>query len=108
MEELDRQNKNQYFIIKPENGAQGNGIKLVRSIKEIDISDGHKWVCQEQVANPYLVDGYKFDTRIYVLVTSIDPLRIWLHKDGFLRLCTTKYEKPNLGNQNESTMHLTN
>jgi len=47
MEELDRQNKNQYFIIKPENGAQGNGIKLVRSIKEIDISDGHKWVCQD-------------------------------------------------------------
>lgn len=65
MEELERTSKKQqYFIIKPENGAQGNGIKLVRNIKEIDISDGHKWVCQEYVSNPYLVDGYKFDTRI--------------------------------------------
>lgn len=72
------------------------------------MSEGQKWVCQEYIADPYLVDGFKFDTRIYVLVTSVDPLRIWLHKDGFLRLCTTKYEKPNVDNYTDTRMHLTN
>jgi len=64
MDELERLGKKKYFIIKPENGAQGNGIKLVRNLKEIDLSEGQKWVCQEYLVDPYLVEGYKFDMRL--------------------------------------------
>ena len=52
-----------------------------------------------------LIDGYKFDMRIYVLVTSCDPLKIFLYKEGLTRLCTEKYKKKNLNNL---YMHLTN
>lgn len=34
---------------------------------------------------PFLVDGFKFDMRIYTLVTSCDPLRVFVYNDGLVR-----------------------
>ena len=55
-----------------------------------------------------LIDGYKFDLRLYVLLTSCDPLRIFLFKDGLVRICTKKYQPPNSQNSKDSCIHLTN
>ncbi|KAI5651621.1 tubulin-tyrosine ligase family domain-containing protein [Phthorimaea operculella] len=38
------------------------------------------------VDKPYLVDGYKFDIRVYTLITSCDPLRIFVYNEGLVRL----------------------
>ena len=44
------------------------------------------------------MEGYKFDLRIYILVTTCDPLRIFLYNDGLVRLGTEKYHAPNEAN----------
>lgn len=35
------------------------------------------------------MDGYKFDLRIYALLTSCDPLRIYVYNDGLARYIVT-------------------
>lgn len=55
-----------------------------------------------------LIDGFKFDLRLYVFVLSVDPLKIYLYDDGLARLCTTEYQAPNAANLHKTKMHLTN
>jgi len=57
---------------------------------------------------PYLIDGLKFDMRIYVLVYGIDPLRIFVFREGLARFATEKYVAPFKGNMENLFMHLTN
>ena len=55
-----------------------------------------------------MIDGLKFDFRIYVLVKSLIPLKIFMYSEGLTRLATTPYNLPNKKNINQFTMHLTN
>lgn len=55
---------------------------------------------------PALWKDHKFDFRIYVLLTSvIDPMQIFIYKDGLVRLATEKYSKKNI---QDVFVHLTN
>ncbi|CAG9315026.1 unnamed protein product [Blepharisma stoltei] len=98
--------KNSYFIVKPEASCQGRGIFLTKRFDEIDSSEKH--VVQEYIEKPFLIDGLKFDLRIYVLVTGCEPLRIFIHDQGLTRFATEEYKKPNEGNFEDMCMHLTN
>jgi len=57
--------------------------------------------------NPHLINGFKYDMRIYVLVTSYDPLKIYIYDDGLGRFATEKYTTKSK-NLKLRYIHLTN
>lgn len=80
------------WIIKPYDAAGGHGISLVNNLSEIGyLGMGKKVVVSQYIANPLLIDGLKFDMRLYVLVTSFTPLHIYFFSDGLARFCTEQY-----------------
>ena len=84
--------KNKTYIVKPDHSSQGKGIFLTRSSLSIDRTQPQ--VIQRYIPRPLLIDGYKFDLRLYVLIRSIDPLYMYIYNNGLVRLCTTKYSNP--------------
>ena len=69
---------------------------------------GEQFVVQRYLPKPYLIDGLKFDMRIYVLVYGVDPLRLFVFREGLARFATHKYVAPCKGNLDNLYMHLTN
>lgn len=78
------------MIVKPEASSQGKGIFITKKLEDIGMND--HLVVQKYMRNPYLIDGYKFDLRIYCMITSCDPLRIFIYKEGMVRFATEKYD----------------
>jgi len=70
-------------------------------------------VVQEYLPNPLLIDGKKFDLRIYVMVTHLGsaagaPLVAFIAEEGLVRLCTEDYSLPDKENMGNLLSHLTN
>ena len=95
------------FIVKPDEGSQGDGIYLLRDPNDYIVTERNH-VVQEYLNRPFLLDRLKFDFRVYVILTSVDPLEIWICKDGLARFCTVPYHEPTTKNLHQVYMHLTN
>merc|ERR1711892_266507 len=78
------------MIVKPPNWFCGIGIKLINRIEDIPSKES-KMVVQEYIDNPFLIRGLKFDLRLYVLLTSIDPVKLYIYEEGLVRFATEEY-----------------
>ncbi|XP_036214571.2 tubulin polyglutamylase ttll-4 isoform X1 [Bactrocera oleae] len=93
------------WIVKPPASARGTGIRIVN--KWSQFPKDRPLVVQKYIERPLLINDSKFDMRIYVVLTSINPLRIYMYKDGLARFASVKYSSE-LTSLDDRCMHLTN
>jgi len=112
------------LIFKPNAGAGGDGITVLTSGAELQsklrtMSSARYWlrpqesvencaVVQEYIHDPLLLQGFKWDIRVYAVVLSLKPLRVFLCKEGLARFCTEAYVPPTLKTAHKVASHLTN
>ena len=101
----EQEGKFNYWIMKPAAKSRGRGINVINDISSVIY--GEPMIMQRYLKNPLLLNGYKFDLRIYVLVTSVNPLEIFIYKEGFGRFSTVPFNlDPN--DKANKYIHLTN
>ena len=64
-------------------------------------------LAQQYVKNPHLINGLKYDLRVYVLVTSFCPLQVYVYNEGLVRFATEPYNL-HPGSLQKKFVHLTN
>lgn len=97
--------KSSMWIIKPVASSCGKGIKVITGQQVLSLPKTKRALVQRYLHSPYLIDGKKFDLRIYVLISGVDPLRVYIHSEGLTRISTSDYSLKNLSNR---FAHLTN
>lgn len=96
------------WFLKPENGSQGRGISVNKSIDHLVRSTKNKrgtFILQPAIRNIKLIEGRKFDIRAWtVFVWKNGVLNTFIYKDSILRICVGRYDSSRSDNQ----IHLTN
>lgn len=98
---------NKLWIAKPSDGGDGDGIFLFKTMEELhNFGLADDMVVQQYIGNPLLLNKKKWDTRVYVMVHGINPMRGYISTDcGLGRFCTADYDTSNTAN---IYSHLTN
>ena len=96
------------WILKPAAMNRGKGIQIFDFMKSIEsFLRSHiikeSYIVQKYIETPLLIDGRKFDIRVYVLVTS-EP-KVYLHEGGYIRTCSVSYNRDDV---RALDSHLTN
>ena len=91
------------WFIKPARGSEGKGHTIVQTPSEVDkvlkAKPKLRRVAQRYIANPLLLHNRKFDLRIYICITSFDPLCVYVSDLGFVKLAAEQWQKGHYTNR---------
>ncbi len=99
------------WIIKPVASSRGRGVHLLSDNSELELllektrSKGGDYLLSHYIDNPHLINNKKYDLRVYVLVTSFSPLKIYFYDEGLVRFASEDYTQ---GDKENIFVHLTN
>lgn len=91
------------WISKPNDLSRGRKIYLFRDLT--DLIYDTPVIVQRYISQPLLISQYKWDMRVYVLITSYHPLTVYIYREGLARFSTEPYSVESLDNK---FAHLTN
>ncbi len=112
--EIDfRKYKKALWIVKPVNLSRGRGVHLLKGEEEFKylikkaktLAMPPLLLVSRYIDKPHLINKKKYDLRIYVLIVSFSPLRIYLYDNGLTRFATEDYKR---GDYDNVFIHLTN
>ena len=106
------------WILKPVGGFNQVGIHMFNFVNAGDgaseastlawlqkhVPDG-AWVLQEYVMDPLTFRGHKFDVRLWALVTSVEPLRVYVLRRGIPKISQMRYSAAP-GTTKDQCMHI--
>ena len=93
LEEYMSANKGAFYIAKPQNGGQGDGMHIFKDWKDVSgsVSKGSECVVQRYIDKPLTLEGVKFDLRVYVVVIGVgEQMRGYICDEGLARFCTVR------------------
>ncbi|CAB1117252.1 unnamed protein product [Ectocarpus sp. CCAP 1310/34] len=98
------------WVVKPAGLSCGKGVEVASSLRAlVSACRQLEWkaVVQKYVERPLLVQGYKFDIRQWVLVTSCNPLVVWGFEESYTRFSSRPFtmDAPSLSDR---LVHLCN
>ncbi|KAL4495059.1 hypothetical protein ABPG72_015759 [Tetrahymena utriculariae] len=91
-----------FWILKPCGSSKGQGLQIMSDDNQIVNYTNQLqtrlvqkyieriYICKSQVY-PQLYNK-KFDLRLWVLVKSFNPLRVYYYKQAYLRVCSSEYD----------------
>ncbi|MBB3189529.1 PqqD family peptide modification chaperone [Halomonas cerina] len=96
LQEAALANPDQRWILKPTNASKGKGVRVLRDVAEAPLA--RDWLVQEYLTNPHTIRGHKYVLRLYVLITSLEPLRVYLYRQGFAKLASEPWDPEDADN----------
>lgn len=95
------------WLRKPKAGSKGEGIALVTEANPM--RTGPDWLVQRYVSNPFLLPDHHFKhvLRVYVLITCLDPLIAYVHRNGVVKF-TSRTFTMETSSRDDPVVHLTN
>lgn len=100
----EQKSKTATWIMKPGSKYGGNGIEIFQGNNPTFLKES---VIQEYI-KPFKIAGHKFDLRLHLLITCLDPFTLYINKEGIARFCSEEYSEPNPQNLQNKFQHLTN
>ena len=82
---------NNVWLFKPARDSFGHGIKILDNYDDIKNAKQKRFLISRYIMNPLLINNKKFDMRAYVLVTGMNPLKIYFYRDGYLKLTVKNF-----------------
>lgn len=92
------------WIMKPGSMSRGRGIEVHTDLSDIIsrmqvTTNISIWIVQKYIERPLVILDKKFDIRQWVLISSIEPLTIWVWKTPYVRFTSQDYNPANAKNK---------
>jgi hypothetical protein len=92
-----------HVIVKPPASARGRGITIVNTVDKIPMDE--PVIAQHYIDSPLCIHGSKFDLRLYVYVSSLNPLLVYIYNSGLVRFASVPYDKTDSYNNQCESFH---